>query len=128
MAYESVTSLILGTSQVGLNLVAQIIDSKGVSFGSPIETGFVEIGNGNYIWTYSNFQDDFRGAVKFYAKESPLNIITVVPINSEEIQYVKDIKIKLNECCNSPEINPNIQTPRFGAAGSKSNSSNIKIG
>jgi hypothetical protein len=66
----------------GLNdLRAQLFDTDGVNSGSAISAGFVEIGSGNYIWTYSGFADDFRGGVKFYRNSAPSTILASTSIN-----------------------------------------------
>jgi len=127
MSYEATTSIILGSSQTGKQLVAQLLDTKGVFVGSPVTSGFVEIGQGNYIWTYE-YPDGFRGAIKFYELSVPNVILATTAINTEEIQNIGDILSLLENCCKPSEVSsPNIQTPRFGTIGTKAGISNIRI-
>jgi len=49
-----------------------------------VTTGFVELGAGNYLWSYSSFPDGFRGAVKFYTGTLPTGIKAATAINPEE--------------------------------------------
>jgi hypothetical protein len=64
VAYTLTFVLPLGTSQTGLTLEAQLIDTAGADVGSAITTGFYEAGVGNYLWTGS-IPDSHRGGVKF---------------------------------------------------------------
>ena len=67
MAYTLSITLALGAGQTGLTLSAQLVDTAGANVGSAVTSGFVEIGGGNYLWTYAAFPDAFRGGVKFSA-------------------------------------------------------------
>lgn len=73
----------LGTSKTGLSLKAQLVDSSNAPVGSEITTGFSELGNGDYMWHYASFPDDFRGAVKFYKTDGTYMASTC--INPTEI-------------------------------------------
>jgi hypothetical protein len=88
MPYTLSISVILGTSRVGYTLAAQLYDTSGADIGSEIQTGFVEIGNGNYLWTYDSFPDDFRGGVKFYRTSDPSFILATTAFNPEEAEYL----------------------------------------
>jgi len=65
MAYTLTTGITLGSSETGLTLEAQLVDTTGADVGSAVISGFVEIGAGNYMWTYAAYPDGFRGGVKF---------------------------------------------------------------
>lgn len=65
MAYQLAVNLVLASTDTGLSLEAQLIDTAGASVGSAVTTGFVEVGLGNYLWNYASFPDGFRGGVKF---------------------------------------------------------------
>lgn len=67
MAYTLIVGLALGSSQTGLTLSAQLKDTAGSNVGSAVTSGFVELGVGNYSWTYAAFPDNFRGVVVFTA-------------------------------------------------------------
>jgi len=82
--YTQNVNIGLGTSKTGLTLVAQLVTSAGVNTGSSITSGFSEIGAGNYLWTYDNFEDDFRGGVKFYESGVPGTILAFTRINPQE--------------------------------------------
>jgi hypothetical protein len=96
MAYTNSISLALGSSKAGLSLRAQLFDTAGANVGSAVSSGFVEIGQGNYIWTYSSFPDAFRGGVKFYDVAVPAIVLAATAINPEEIETVKNIEEKVN--------------------------------
>lgn len=89
MAYSLCIGLALGSSQTGLTLKAQLIDTVGASVGSEITAGFTEIGVGNYIWNYASFPDGHRGAVKFYTTGPVYKAICA--INPEEAENT-DVK------------------------------------
>lgn len=85
MSYSVSVTLVLGSSQTSLTLVAQLFDTNGLDVNSPIITGFAEIGSGNYLWT-GEIPDNFRGGIKIYRSGSPLDILAIVAINPEEIE------------------------------------------
>ena len=89
--YTQNVNIGLGTSMIGLTLVAQLVTSAGVDTGNPITTGFSEIGAGNYLWTYSRFSDEFRGGVKFYESGASTTILAFTRINPQESEN-PDIK------------------------------------
>lgn len=69
-------SINLGASFTGLtDLRAQFVDAYGVDVGSAIATGFVEIGNGYYLWHTDTLDETDRGAVKIYRAATPTAIL-----------------------------------------------------
>ena len=84
MAYTLTFGLALGTSQTGLTLAAQLVDTAGGNVGGEVTTGFVELGQGNYTWTYAGIPDGHRGAAKFYEDGVPGTILAIAAINAEE--------------------------------------------
>ena len=88
MAYTLSISIVLGSSQTGLTLKAQLVDSAGADVGGEVATGYVEIGSGNYLWTHAGFPDAFRGGVKFYTGVAPGTLKAFAGINPEEAEYV----------------------------------------
>ena len=90
MSYQMSISLDLGKRYIGLtNLNATLVDTNGTEITVPISLGFVEIGNGNYLWTYSAFPQNFRGGIKF---KSGSEIIGFLAVNPEELEYI-DVKV-----------------------------------
>lgn len=79
MAYTLDIALNLGAGETGLTLTAQLVDTAGVAVGSPVATGFVEIGAGNYLWHYASFPDNFRGGVIFSAGATVKGFVAVNP-------------------------------------------------
>ncbi len=105
MSYTASINLVLGTSKIGLSLVAQLINTAGSSVGSSIHSGFIEIGQGNYIWTYDQFPDGFRGGIKFFDQANPSIVLAFVAINPEEIEQIA----KINQTITSPPQNLEIK-------------------
>lgn len=56
----------LGSSYTGLTLYAILCDPDGNAVSGKIYTSFVEIGGGDYYWTYSGFPNSFVGYAKIY--------------------------------------------------------------
>jgi|APGre2960657404_1045060.scaffolds.fasta_scaffold51445_3 hypothetical protein len=83
--YKATIGVVLGTSKTGLTLSAQLVAQNGSNTGSLITGGFVEIGAGNYMWTYEQFPQNFRGGVKFLSAGSLMAFVTV---NPELLEYV----------------------------------------
>lgn len=71
MSYTISIPIALGSSQVGLTLKAQLVDTTGSNVGSAITTGFVEIGLGNYLLTAS-IPDGHRGGIKILKSDNTL--------------------------------------------------------
>lgn len=89
MAYTLSINLALASTDTGLSLSAQLIDTAGANVGSAVTTGFVEIGVGNYLWTYADFPDGFRGGVKF---SSGGTVKAFTAINPQDGEYL-DAKV-----------------------------------
>lgn len=93
-----VISINLGAGFAGLNLSAQIIRSNGSNVTSFISDGFYEVGEGYYIWEYSNFPELFRGGVKFYNQDDTSKVISFIDITTEDF----------GGCSNNEECIPEI--------------------
>lgn len=90
MSYQMSISLDLGKRYIGLtNLSATLVDINGTDLTVPINLGFVEIGNGNYLWTYSAYPQNFRGGIKF---KSGTELIGFIAVNPEELEYI-DVRV-----------------------------------
>lgn len=92
MSYTMTISLALGAKRTSLSLGSQLFDTSGSNIGSEVTAGFVEIGQGNYIWTYDGFPDNFRGGVKFYNLAEPSRVLASTAINPEDAEYL-DVKV-----------------------------------
>ena len=90
MAYTLNFTIGLGSAQTGLTLRAQLLDNVGADSGAEITTGFVELGDGYYLWHYEAFTDDFRGGVKFYENGVPGTVLAVSSINPEEAENLDE--------------------------------------
>jgi hypothetical protein len=85
MAYTLDFSLALGTSKTGLtDLRAQFVDTAGASVGLAVSTGFVEIGQGNYLWHATAVPSGHQGGVKFYSAADSATILAFSAINSSD--------------------------------------------
>jgi hypothetical protein len=78
----------LAANQTGLTLSAQLVLSGGGASGGAITSGFTELGNGFYLWTYASFPAQFRGAVTVSAAGS---IVAALAVNPEEAEDVGDL-------------------------------------
>lgn len=87
MAYTMTVDIKLGSAKAGLTLNAQLMDITGSFVGSEITAGFVELGNGDYGFSYDQYPDDFRGYVRFYEFGSPGIPLTTLSVNPEELEY-----------------------------------------
>lgn len=85
MVYSACINLSLGSSKIGKNLKAQLVDTLGVNVGSPILSSFSEIGLGNYIFFYQSFPDSFRGGIKFSDNDTG-TLYSFTAINPEELE------------------------------------------
>lgn len=92
MSYTSSISISLGKSKAGITLFARLFDTNGDDISSDISSGFAEIGQGNFLWTYDSFPDNFRGGVKFYNQADPLVVLAATSINPEELELVGKIQ------------------------------------
>lgn len=89
MSYTMDFSLNLGPAYAGkTDLRAQLVDTTGAA-GTPITTGFVEIGTGRglYLWHYTLFPDDHRGGVRFYSNAASSVILAFIAVNPEDGEY-----------------------------------------
>jgi len=121
MTYTFSISISLGSSKSGLILNAQLFDTSGSDIGSLVSSGFVELGQGNYLWTYSGFPDDFRGGVKFYNSVVPGIILAATSINPQDIEYINKIKQEVETIQGQISATPKeitIEVPHIVASGS----------
>jgi len=79
-----VISINLGSGFAGLNLCAQVVKSNGSNITPIINDGFCEIGEGYYIWEYSNFPNYFRGGVKFYNQTDTSKVLSFIDVSTED--------------------------------------------
>lgn len=86
MAYTLDFAIVLGSTKTGLTLNAQIVDTAGADTGAAINSGFTEIGNGNYLLHLTTIPDDHRGGIKFYEDGVPGTILAFAAINPEEAE------------------------------------------
>jgi hypothetical protein len=84
MSYAITIGLALGTSQTGLSLEAQPVNTAGANVGSAITTGFVEYGAGQYAWSGS-LPDGHTGGVKFQLAGGGA-FKAFAPINPQEVE------------------------------------------
>jgi hypothetical protein len=77
-------SIHLGPIYAGLTLAAQLVNTAGVVVGDPITTGFVEIGNGDYLWT-ATIPTSFQGGVKVYEAGSPGAVLAIGAIQESAV-------------------------------------------
>lgn len=87
--------IILGSSKIGLTLTAQP-RTISTTYGDPITTGFVEVGDGHYMWEWTAMPVDFRGAVYFYDSTDPTTILAMAPINPEELQNTTQLEVNVD--------------------------------
>lgn len=93
MAYTLDFAIVLPSSQTGLTLEAQLVDTSGVNVGAAITTGFTEIGVGNYLWDgASAIPDNHRGGVKFQLLSAGA-LKAFAPINPEEAELDKKLVV-----------------------------------
>lgn len=83
-------SVNLGSDNTGLFLAAQIIKSNGTEVTSAITDGFYEVGNGFYVWEYSNFPENFRGGVKFFDSSDNSLVLMFSSVSTEEESNTSD--------------------------------------
>ena len=89
-------SIALGSGFEGLDLSAQLIRSDGYNVTSVITQGFADLGNGFYLWDYSNFPENFRGGVKFYDQANPSELLVFAEINTSTVCLPKSIAVSIN--------------------------------
>jgi len=92
MAFTLESSFALGPANTGLeaDLRAQLRNgSDNTAVGTEISTGFSERGaRGTYVWYYAAFPDNFRGYAEIYDDGDPTDILSVIPINPQEAEYL----------------------------------------
>lgn len=69
MAYNATVTIF--AREEGLTLAAQLVDENGEDVGGEITTGFTELVNCYYTWSYASFDEDFIGQVKIYPQADP---------------------------------------------------------
>lgn len=89
MTYTLSFGIALGPDHAALTLSAQLFDTTGANVGAAVTTGFVERGQGNYLWTYASIPDGFRGGVDF---SSGGVLLTTGAVNPEEAERI-DAKV-----------------------------------
>lgn len=87
MADNIALSINLGSGFSGLSLYAQIIRPNGLNVTNLISEGFYEVGEGYYIWEYSNFPENFKGGVKIFNQNDTSKILTFIDISSKDVCY-----------------------------------------
>jgi hypothetical protein len=80
MSYTILKTLNLGGANTGLTLSALLLDPSGEEVGETISSGFVELPNGQYLWS-GTVENDFAGFVKFFNSESE-SVYGIVPIDA----------------------------------------------
>ena len=80
----------LGSINTQLVLYAQLTDNQGKDMGKPITSGFIDTGEGAYIWHYEDLPKGFQGYVKFYEKNFPNKILSLGKINIENVSTIDD--------------------------------------
>jgi hypothetical protein len=78
MSYSIAFALNLGAPGI-TDARAQIIDAVGANLGSPISTGFAEVGSNFYQWF--GLIPEIVGGVKFYSAATPATILDFKAIN-----------------------------------------------
>lgn len=83
-----IISINLGAGFSGLNLAAQIVRADGSNLTNLLTFGFADIGEGYYLWDYTNLPQNFRGGIKFYNQADLNNILAFIEINTEQVSYL----------------------------------------
>lgn len=88
---QKIFTINLGSAMAGISadLRAQIIDSDGENYGTAISSGFIDTGNGTYLWKYNSYDSEFQGAVKFYNINSPTEILAIGALNIDTAMAVR---------------------------------------
>jgi len=87
-------SVNLGAGYAGVSLCAQLIKTSGANVTPLISDGFIEIGEGFYLWEYNNVPENFRGGVKFYDQNDTSKVLSFIDITNEDSLCCAN-----NECC-----------------------------
>jgi len=91
MSFTRTIPVILGSGLPAETLRAQLVDTVGANVGTPVTTGFVNLGLGNYLWHYAAFPDGHRGGVKF-EKNSDGTLYAFEAVNPEGFAENSDAK------------------------------------
>lgn len=83
-AYSKTIAIQAGTAATGLTWTAQFNDENGTSTGSPITTGFSELGGGNYSWTGDIPDSQFQGTIVFTSNTGRKYIQSINPVTLAE--------------------------------------------
>lgn len=103
MTYALGFNIALGGSQTGITLNAQLRDETGSAEGSPVSTGFIEIGSGQYYWYYASMPDAFVGYVEFYEQGVPGTILASSAVNPQETELA-DVKTSTRLASNDSRL------------------------
>jgi hypothetical protein len=74
----------LGEQLSGITLIAQL-QTANADVYPPISTGFTDLGDGNYLWHYDEFNCDFQGAVCFAETGDPSTVLALTSINPTDL-------------------------------------------
>jgi hypothetical protein len=118
----------LGVTETGLVnfLRMQLINYDGSGIGASIQNNpptsiLTEIGNGMYLWHYEEFPDNFRGGIKVYNINDPLETLGFSAVNPEDIENIessKDFNITIgrsdaNFTVTGSDDYQNLEDPKF---------------
>lgn len=106
MSFALSTSIDLGGGNTGKTLKAQLIDTDGDPVGGQIVSGFTEIGNGIYMWFYSEFGDTFQGGAKIL--DNTETLMTFIAINPLQDQVLPPTESAIVNAIKAIEIEPGI--------------------
>lgn len=95
MSFEMGISLFLGEKYKNCTtLSAQLISSNGSNYNSPYTNGFINLTNGNFLFT-PTIPTSFKGAIKFYCGNEFIGVLSVNP------QEYENIDVKISTRCSS---------------------------
>ena len=86
MSYPFAFSIALTTSDTGLTLYGQLVDTAGTNVGAQITTGFTEIGSGNYLLSVTAVPNNHRGGLEIYNNANDA-LLAFGAINPEETSH-----------------------------------------
>jgi hypothetical protein len=89
-------SLALGIGYEGIDLYAQVMRADGTNITSLLSDGFADLGQGFYLWDYSNFPENFRGGVKFFNQTNTSEILAFTDVNTSTDCLPKSFVVSLN--------------------------------
>ncbi len=85
MAYRLTFPIVLGASQTGLTLTAQLVTVLGVDSGALISGAIVEISGGNYLFDSAAIPSAFRGGIKILSGATVKAFTSISPSDAEFI-------------------------------------------